>query len=78
MKSPGTIHVTRSPGSTEISSGNGKNDPEGREDGLFHQIIDRDGEEVLVSWTKDEEERVVRKADFLFLPLFSVRMPHIY
>lgn len=41
-------------------------------DGIFRQHIDKDGKQVLVVWSKDEEARVVRKADFLFLPLFSV------
>ncbi|KAI2621698.1 MFS general substrate transporter [Hypoxylon sp. NC1633] len=42
-------------------------------DGTFyHQHIERDGQRVLVSWTKDEEKRVVRKADFLFLPIFAL------
>lgn len=42
-------------------------------DGIFRQHIERDGKQVLVVWSKSEEARVVRKADFLFLPLFSVR-----
>lgn len=51
-------------------------DPESHEstpsDGPFHQIIQKDGKDFLVSWTKEEETRVVRKADWLFLPIFSV------
>lgn len=39
----------------------------------YHQHIERKGQQVLVSWTKEEEKKVVRKADFLFLPLFAVR-----
>jgi len=42
-------------------------------DGSFQQVILRKGQEVSVSWTKEEERRVVRKADLLFLPLFTVR-----
>lgn len=42
-------------------------------DGIFRQHIEKHGKKVLVLWSKDEEARVVRKADFLFLPLFSVR-----
>lgn len=42
-------------------------------DGVFRQHIEKDGQQVLVVWDKHEEARVVRKADFLFLPLFSVR-----
>ncbi|OTB07793.1 hypothetical protein M426DRAFT_267012 [Hypoxylon sp. CI-4A] len=40
--------------------------------GYFHQHIERNGQRVLVSWTKEEERRVVRKADLLFLPLFAL------
>ena len=52
----------------------GRRDPEDPNDGLFHQVIVKDGKEVLVSWTPEEQARVVRKADFMFLPLFSVRI----
>lgn len=48
-----------------------KHDVETTDDGRFHQYIERDGKQVLVSWTKAEEARVVRKADFLLLPLFT-------
>lgn len=51
-----------------------ESDIESTDDGLRHQYIEKDGRQVLVSWTKDEEARVVRKADFLFLPLFAVIM----
>lgn len=47
-------------------------DIESTNDGLLHQYIEKEGKQVLISWTKTEEARVVRKADFLFLPLFSV------
>ena len=46
--------------------------PESPHDGIFQQKIIRDSSEVLVRWTKEEEARVVRKADWLFLPIFSV------
>ncbi|KAK1764342.1 MFS general substrate transporter [Phialemonium atrogriseum] len=49
-----------------------ESDMESTDDGLRHQHIEKDGRQVLVSWTKDEEARVVRKADFLFLPLFAL------
>jgi hypothetical protein len=49
-----------------------KHDVESTEDGHFNQYIERDGKHILVNWTKEEEARVVRKADFLFLPLFTV------
>ncbi|OTA67453.1 MFS general substrate transporter [Hypoxylon sp. EC38] len=38
----------------------------------YHQHIERNGQRVLVSWTKEEERRVVRKADYLFLPIFAL------
>ncbi|XDG02212.1 hypothetical protein ABKA04_001827 [Annulohypoxylon sp. FPYF3050] len=38
----------------------------------YHQHIVRNGQQVLVSWTKEEEKRVVRKADYLFLPIFAL------
>lgn len=49
-----------------------KHDIETTDDGRFHQYIERDGKQVLISWTKAEEARVVRKADFILLPLFTV------
>lgn len=49
-------------------------DGESGDDGpYYHQHIERNGQRVLVSWTKEEERRVVRKADYLFLPIFAVR-----
>ncbi len=63
--------ITESP--IALSDG-GKRDLENPNDGLFHQVIVKGGNEVLVSWTREEQARVVRKADFLFLPLFSVRI----
>ncbi|XXH00181.1 hypothetical protein Hte_006523 [Hypoxylon texense] len=48
-------------------------DGESGDDGpYFHQHIERNGQQVLVSWTKEEEKRVVRKADYLFLPIFAL------
>ncbi|KAI1764068.1 MFS general substrate transporter [Hypoxylon sp. FL1150] len=41
-------------------------------DGYYHQCIERNGMQVLVSWTKEEEKSVVRKADYLFLPIFAL------
>lgn len=29
------------------------------QNGFFHQTIEKDGKEVLVSWTKEDESRVV-------------------
>lgn len=36
------------------------------------QLIEKDGKEVEISWTEAEENWAVRKADLLFLPIFSV------
>ncbi|KAI4867270.1 MFS general substrate transporter [Hypoxylon rubiginosum] len=48
-------------------------DGESGDDGpYYHQHIERNGQRVLVSWTKEEERRVVRKADYLFLPIFAL------
>ncbi|SPO06183.1 related to nicotinamide mononucleotide permease [Cephalotrichum gorgonifer] len=58
--------------STEVVFQSSDQDTEDLQDGLFHQIIQKDGKDVHVSWTREEEARVVRKADFLFLPIFSL------
>lgn len=71
-KSPGIVKESHIPESPAALSDGGKGDLENPNDGLFHQVIVKDGEEVLVSWTREEQARVVRKADFLFLPLFAV------
>ncbi|KAI8964039.1 MFS general substrate transporter [Daldinia sp. FL1419] len=42
------------------------------DDAYYHQHIERNGQQVLVSWTKEEERRIVRKADWLFLPIFAL------
>src|SRR5690349_8709655 len=47
-------------------------DLEDPSDGSLHQVITKEGKDILVSWTREEQARVVRKADFLFLPLFAV------
>lgn len=47
-------------------------DLENLHSGLFHQVIQKNGEDFLVTWAKDEERKIVRKADFLFLPIFAV------
>lgn len=41
-------------------------------DGLIHGRTLVDGEWRDVSWTLEEQRRVVRKADFFLLPLFTV------
>lgn len=49
-----------------------KHDIEISEDDRLTAYIDKDGAQVLVTWTRAEQRRVVRKADFLFLPIFTV------
>jgi hypothetical protein len=53
-----------------------RNDAEA--DGTLSQHIFKNGEQVLVTWRKEEEARIVRKVDFLFLPIFSVRLTSAY
>ena len=70
----GTTLVITADVAAATDSNSEKPDAESNDDGCFHQYIERNGKQVLVSWTKAEEARVVRKADFLFLPLFTVRI----
>ncbi|KEZ44019.1 hypothetical protein SAPIO_CDS3738 [Scedosporium apiospermum] len=57
---------------TPAKPGSFERHSEASSDGVFHQIIVKDGQDVLVSWTLEEEKHVVRKADFLFLPIFAL------
>lgn len=43
-----------------------------QDQGEISTFINKGGERVLITWTKAEQNRVVRKADFLFLPIFTV------
>jgi hypothetical protein len=54
-----------------------RNDVE-HDDRTLSQHILKNGEQVLVTWRKEEESRIVRKVDFLFLPIFSVRLTSAY
>lgn len=49
-----------------------KQDLESHNDGELQAYIDKHGKKVLVTWTHAEQRKVVRKADFLFLPIFTV------
>lgn len=49
-----------------------KKDIETPSDGLLHAYIEKGGEQVLITWTHEEQRKAVRKADFLFLPIFTV------
>ena len=51
-----------------------KQDLEAHKDGQLRAYIDKHGEKVLVTWTHAEQRKVVRKADFLFLPIFTVSL----
>ncbi|KAH6654748.1 major facilitator superfamily domain-containing protein [Truncatella angustata] len=42
------------------------------QDSVLSQQIKRNEKQIIVTWTKEEERRVVRKADFILLPLFSL------
>ncbi|KAL7625059.1 hypothetical protein AAE478_004273 [Parahypoxylon ruwenzoriense] len=75
----GDINATRTNdkeaelGAPPSSSSADRESGERAEDSLYYQQhIEKDGRQVLVSWTKEEEKRVVRKADFLFLPIFAL------
>ncbi|KAL4815662.1 hypothetical protein BDW67DRAFT_185664 [Aspergillus spinulosporus] len=46
--------------------------PQEAQDGILSQSILKNGEQVLISWRLAEEARIVRKLDFLFLPIFSL------
>ncbi|KAL3435301.1 major facilitator superfamily domain-containing protein [Aspergillus tetrazonus] len=39
---------------------------------MLSQRIDKNGQEVLITWMPAEDARIVRKLDFLFLPIFSL------
>jgi hypothetical protein len=44
------------------------------DDGLLHGATFVNGEWKKVSWTIQEQRRVVRKADLFLLPIFAVRV----
>ena len=47
-------------------------DVEKLDDGSLTAYIPKNGQDVLVTWTKEEQARVVRKADIFLLPVFAV------
>ena len=49
-----------------------KKDIETSSEDRLQAYIDKNGEQVLITWTRVEQRKVVRKADFLFLPIFTV------
>ncbi|KAL3473945.1 major facilitator superfamily domain-containing protein [Aspergillus californicus] len=54
----------------DTPSDSGKSDAE--EQGTLSQTITKDGHQVLVTWSLEDEARAVRKVDFLFLPIFAL------
>ncbi|KAJ5781159.1 Major facilitator superfamily domain general substrate transporter [Penicillium paradoxum] len=42
------------------------------EQGTLSHPISKNGQQILVTWTPEEEAAIVRKIDFLFLPIFSL------
>lgn len=59
-----------------LSDDGDKKDTEDLSDGVFRQVVTKNGAQVLVTWTRAEELKVVRKADFLFLPIFTVSIDY--
>ncbi|OQE10556.1 hypothetical protein PENVUL_c004G00909 [Penicillium vulpinum] len=65
------LNVQRLDNGTNTPSDIEKLDPEAPQDTLSHLIV-KNGHQVLVTWTLEEESAIVRKLDFLFLPIFSL------
>jgi hypothetical protein len=70
-KSAVDFKVDPLPSGTSTPPDSERSDEE-QENGTLTQHILKNGEQVLVTWRKEEEARIVRKVDFLFLPVFSV------
>ncbi|KAL3457529.1 major facilitator superfamily domain-containing protein [Aspergillus heterothallicus] len=66
------LEVSQMQSSSTSPQASERYDTEDEGDGILSQYIIRNGEQVLVTWQKDEEVRIVRKVDFLFLPIFSL------
>ncbi|GAA6041782.1 hypothetical protein JCM8097_007158 [Rhodosporidiobolus ruineniae] len=47
-------------------------DVESLDDNLIHGHVLKNGVRVAISWTKEEQRRLVRKADLFLLPIFTV------
>ncbi|CEL02569.1 hypothetical protein ASPCAL03737 [Aspergillus calidoustus] len=70
-KSAVDFKVDPLPSGTSTPPDSERSDEE-QENGTLTQHILKNGEQVLVTWRKEEEARIVRKVDFLFLPIFSL------
>lgn len=55
---------------TNIPANTSKSDPEA-DITLSHSIL-KNGQQVRITWTAEEEALIVRKLDILFLPIFAV------
>ncbi|GAA5974281.1 hypothetical protein JCM11641_006710 [Rhodosporidiobolus odoratus] len=47
-------------------------DVESLDDGKIHGHLLKNGERISISWTKEEQSSVVRKADLFLLPIFTI------
>lgn len=75
-ETPVNLHTHQVYNDTTAPSESDNSDPEAQQGTLSHPIL-KNGHQVLVTWKKDEESSIVRKLDFLFLPIFSVSLPAI-
>ncbi|CAI7582796.1 unnamed protein product, partial [Penicillium discolor] len=70
-ETPVDLYVHQIYNDTTSPSESDNPDPEAQQGTLSHSIL-KNGHQVLVTWTLDEESVIVRKLDFLFLPIFSL------
>lgn len=75
-ETPVDLHVHQVYNDTTSPLESDNPDPEAQQGTVSHSIL-KNGHQVLVTWTLDEESVIVRKLDFLFLPIFSVSLPTI-
>ncbi|OQD95531.1 hypothetical protein PENSOL_c020G02884 [Penicillium solitum] len=70
-ETPVDLHVHQVYNDTTSPLESDNPDPETQQGTVSHSIL-KNGHQVLVTWTLDEESVIVRKLDFLFLPIFSL------
>ncbi|KAJ5869501.1 hypothetical protein N7455_004442 [Penicillium solitum] len=70
-ETPVDLHVHQVYNDTTSPLESDNPDPEAQQGTVSHSIL-KNGHQVLVTWTLDEESVIVRKLDFLFLPMFSL------
>ncbi|KOS46783.1 hypothetical protein ACN38_g2223 [Penicillium nordicum] len=75
-ETPVDLHVHQVDNGPVAPSESDNPDSETQQGTLSHPIL-KNGHEVLVTWTLDEESVIIRKLDFLLLPIFSVGLPAI-